>query len=1189
VICGRCGTENRAEAKFCRSCGSALGLTCPNGHPVDAGSAFCDECGARVVTTPTGSGLGNPPQPAASSPSPPPTAERRLVSVLFADLVGFTTLSESRDAEEVRDLLSRYFDTCSRLITRYGGTVEKFIGDAVMAVWGTPTAQEDDAERAVRAALDLTQAVAGLGTELGAPDLQARVGVLTGEAAVTLAAQGQGMVAGDLVNTASRVQSVAEPGTVLVGEVTRRATEAAIQYEDAGVHELKGKAEPVQLWRAARVIGGVRGAMKSSGLEAPFVGRERELRLVKEMFHASAEEGKAHLVSVLGIAGIGKSRLSWEFFKYIDGLADPIWWHRGRCLAYGDGVTYWALADMVRMRARIDDGEDAATASAKLHAAMERHVPDPEERRWIEPRLAQLLGLEEGAGSDREELFGAWRLFFERLSEESPTILVFEDMQWADAALLDFVEYMLEWSRAHPLFVMALARPELADRHPNWAAGKRNFTSLFLEPLPTSVMEQLLSGLVPGLPHDLQSKILERAEGVPLYAVETVRMLIDRGLVVPDGNRYRPAGPVEALDVPETLHALIAARLDGLAPEERRLLQDASVLGKSFTKQGLAAIGGLPETQVETLLSSLVRKEVLSFQTDPRSSERGQFGFLQDLVKRVAYETLSKKERKARHVAVAKYLESSWGSDDDEIVEIVASHYVEAFRAAPEAADAGELKQRAGESLERAGDRAASLAANEDAQRYYEQAMELSPNEGPERASLASRAAKAAQAAGRFEQARTHFDEAIAGFSAAGEEHRAALVKAALAELVWWDLGNLDEGLAMMESAFAVLANDEPDEAVATVAAQLGRIHYFAGHLDQAYERVDFALDIAESLWLPEVLSQALNTKNLVVGSRGRHEEALGLLTRALDIALEHDLTAAAMRAYTNMAYSNSEKDDYEAAREYDLRGLELARRVGRRNDEWIFLVHLAFDDEAVGEWDRMIDRLNEAPAPDEVPEAALFLSLLKATQVPMLARRGSTAEAERLLASLPYQESPDLQDRATWAMMRATIDQAKGDPAAALAAAQVGIDLRAGLSLRHPAVRECFARAIEAAFDLADLDRVEELLGLIAAERPSGASPSLRAHLDRFQARVATARGPGDQVEPRFKSSAAAFRELGMPFPLAVTLLEHGEWLTGQGRADDARMLLNEAAEIFQRLKAAPWLERTAKAGSGLEIPASV
>jgi len=500
-----------------------------------------------------------------------PVAERRVVSVLFADLVGFTTLSETRDAEDVRDLLTRYFETCRTLISRYGGTVEKFIGDAVMAVWGTPVAQEDDAERAVRAALELTAAVTELGQGVGTPGLAARAGVLTGEAAVTLGAEGQGMVAGDLVNTASRVQSAATPGAVLVGEATKRLTEAAVVYEDAGTRELKGKAEPLQLWRALRVVAGVGGTNKSTGLEAPFVGRDRELRLVKDLFHTSADEKKAHLISVVGIAGIGKSRLSWEFFKYIDGLATPIRWHRGRCLPYGEGVTYWALAEMIRTRAGILEAEAPASATVKLRQAVEDVVPDQEERQWIWPRLATLLGLEDGTGRDQEGLFAAWRLFYERLAEEMPTVMVFDDLQWADAALLDFIEYLLEWSRDHPIFIVTLARPDLIDRRPTWGAGRKNFTSLFLEPLPLAQMEELLAGLVPGLPDELRTKILQRAEGVPLYAMETVRMLLDRGLLVPQGSAYLAAGPIETLEVPETLHALIAARLDGLTADERRL------------------------------------------------------------------------------------------------------------------------------------------------------------------------------------------------------------------------------------------------------------------------------------------------------------------------------------------------------------------------------------------------------------------------------------------------------------------------------------------------------------------------------------------------------------------------------------------------------------------------------------------
>ena len=409
--------------------------------------------------------------------------------------------------EEVRELLSRYFDEARTLITRYGGTVEKFIGDAVMAVWGTPVTREDDAERAVRAGLELVDAVGLLGEEASALGLSARAGVATGETAVTIGAEGQGLVAGDLVNTASRVQSAADPGTVSVTDATRRATEAAIVYEEPRLHELKGKTEPVALSRAVRVIALRGGELRSEGLESPFVGRERELRMVKDLFHAAIDEGRLHLLSVVGIGGIGKSRLSWEFLKYIDGLIGDIWWHRGRCLAYGDGVTYWALSEMVRSRAGIAEEEEATSAARKLRACVEMFIPDPQERLWVEPRLAHLLGLDDRSFSSQEELFAGWRLFFERLADRDPVVMVFEDLQWADDALLDFIDHLVTMSRDHPLFVVTLARPELIERRSDWGAGKRRFTSLVLEPLDDAAMDELLHGLVPGLPMDLAARI----------------------------------------------------------------------------------------------------------------------------------------------------------------------------------------------------------------------------------------------------------------------------------------------------------------------------------------------------------------------------------------------------------------------------------------------------------------------------------------------------------------------------------------------------------------------------------------------------------------------------------------------------------------------------------------------------------
>src|SRR5690349_6789898 len=755
MLCPSCGTENVGGKKFCKECGTALALACGScGAALVGDEKFCDECGAPVNRLAADGAR-------ATDVREAPASERRLVSLLFADLVGFTSLSESRDAEEVRELLSRYFDTCRRLIELYGGTVEKFIGDAVMAVWGTPVATEDDADRAVRAALELVAAVSALGQEVGAEGLRARAGVLTGEAAVTIGATAEGMVAGDLVNTASRVQSVAEPGSVYVGASTRRATEQAVVYEDAGTFELKGKEGLTPLWRAVRVVSGVRGTLKSQGLEAPFVGRDRELRQIKDLFHTGADEKRARLVSVTGIAGIGKSRLAWEFYKYFDGLAQLVNWHRGRCLAYGEGVTYWALADMVRWRCRISEDEPAESALRKLRATLEEHLLDSEERRFVEPRLAQLLGIGELETRDRQDMFAAWRLFFERLADAYPTVLVFEDMQWADESLLDFVEYLLDWSRNHPLFVITLARPELLERRPTWGAGQRSFTSLYLEALPPPAMEELLSGLVPGLPQSVREQVLARAEGVPLYAVETVRMLLDRGLLVQEGMTYSLAGEIEQLEVPETLHALIAARLDGLTADERRLLDDASVLGKTFAKPALAVLSGLDETQLAPLLASLVRKEVLGVQADSRSPEHGQYGFLQDLVRHVAYQTLSKRQRRAKHLAAAEYLTSEFSGEQDEVVEVIASHYVDAYEALPEADDALTIKQRARDALARAGDRAASLAAADKARRYYEQACGLT-DEPLERAGLLARAGEMAGRAADLDAVRALYEEAIA-------------------------------------------------------------------------------------------------------------------------------------------------------------------------------------------------------------------------------------------------------------------------------------------------------------------------------------------------------------------------------------------------------------------------------------------
>jgi class 3 adenylate cyclase/tetratricopeptide (TPR) repeat protein len=1104
-----------------------------------------------------------------------------LVSVLFADLVGFTTLSESRDAEDTRELLSRYFETCKRLVTLYGGTVEKFIGDAVMAVWGTPTATEDDAERAVRAALDLVAAVSALGDEIGAPELRARAGVLTGEAAVTIGAEGQGMVAGDLVNTASRVQSVADPGTVLVGESTRRATESAIVYEEAGAFELKGKEGLTPLWKALRVVSGARGSLKSAGLEAPFVGRDRELRQIKDLFHASAEEHKAHLVSVTGIAGIGKSRLAWEFYKYFDGLPQITYWHRGRCLAYGEGVTYWALADMVRMRCRIVEDEEPDTALQKLHATLEEHLADPEERRFVEPRVSQLLGLAEQEARDKQELFAAWRLFFERLADVYPTVLAFEDMQWADTSLLDFVEYLLEWSRNSPLYVITLARPELLERRSTWGAGHRNFSSLYLEPLPAPAMEELLTGLVPGLPQAVREQILARAEGVPLYAVETVRMLLDRGLLVREGPVYRPAGEIGPLEVPETLHALIAARLDGLSPEERRILQDGAVLGKTFTQAGLAALSGLSESELGPLLSSLVRKEVLGVQADPRSPEHGQYGFLQDLVRHVAYETLSRRERRSRHLAAASHLGSTF-PDEDEIVEVVASHYLAAYETAPEAADADEIKAKARAMLARAGERAASLAAAEEAQRYFVQAAGLA--DVPEQARLLERAGEMAWARARGEEAQELFARALELFESRSLTHPAARVSARLG-VVEWRGGRLEPALERMERAYQVLSEDEPDEDLATLAAELGRLHFFKGEVELASERVETAIEIAEALWLPEILSQALNTSGLAASWQGRYEHGMALLKHALDLALEHDRTASAIRAYQNLGDMLERRDRYEDAIDLHRRSLALSEKVGDEFHRLRTLGELSYCFVRQGRWEEALE------AAGEIPEQQIGVAAWGDAPLEVAIARGDLSQAHHQLSLLAnLADAADLQDRVSYLAARARVRRAEGDYEAALADSEETLRLAqlygAGIS---GDAKVAFVEALEAAFALGAHEKVEELLARIENIKRGQRPPFLHAQLARFRALLAAGAGDAGEVEAGFKTAEAIFREYGIAFWLAVTELEHSEWLVARGRGDEAEPLLGEARETFERLEAKPLLERTAQVSPPRREPEAV
>ena len=1162
MICATCGTENRPGRKFCAECASPLAAPCPTcGAANEPGEKFCGECGSPLATA----GGPSPVAYVRAVPAalPVPVSERRVVSVLFADLVGFTTLAEGRDAEETRELLTRYFDLCRDVVGRYGGTVEKFIGDAVMAVWGAPVAREDDAERAVRAALDLVDAVRSLG-----PAILARAGVLTGEAAVTIGATNQGMVAGDLVNTASRLQSAAAPGTVLVGEATERAASGAIAFEPAGDQALKGKVAPIPAWRALRVVAERGGRGRSDTLEAPFVGREDELRLLKDLFHATSREKRARLVSIIGPAGIGKSRLAWEFTKYLDGLVEEVWWHDGRSPAYGEGISFWALGEMVRGRCGLRETDDAATTRAKVAATLLEHVPDEAERRWIEPALLALLGVGSGLGS--EQLFGAWRTFFERLAATAPVVMVFEDHHNADTGLLDFVDQLLEWSRNTAIFVVTLARPELLERRPDWGAAKRNFNSLYLEPLSGAAMHQLLVGLVPGLPDGAIRAIVDRADGIPLYAVETVRMLVAQGRIAVQDGVYRPVGDLASLAVPETLTALIASRLDGLAPEARALVSDAAVLGQSFTIAGLSAVSGVATSVLEPRLHHFVRRELLTLEADPRSPEHGQYAFVQALIREVAYNTLARQDRKVRHLAAARFFESL-GSD--ELAGALAGHYLAAHANASEGPEADALAVQARISLKAAAERAAALGSPDQAVVFLRQALTVT-SDAAEEADLLERAGEAASLAGHHEEAGVLLRQAVELHRARDDRRAIARATATLGSALLTPF-RTGEALAVLEPAADELADLGGDPGYLALLNQLARGYMLSERAEEAIAVADRVLAAAEPADLVDLVADALVTRGSSLGNIGRAYQGFAEIEGALHLAELHGLTGMALRARLNLGAFPS--TDAATALENNRRGLAESRRLGHRRRLLLFLTNAAEAGFWTGDWDWAMPELDELLAGDLEPadrvvviESAARIKAWRGQDI------GSLVDELRTYAD----DTSDAYSQYTAAVAQGDLGFALGHLEDSAAAYRAAARISAG---NAPNCHNQAARA-----HLLARDEVAAAADLGALEATGVHGRWIDARRASIQAGLAALDGREVESLAQYEGALRAFRDLGLALDEALTAIEMATLL--EPTLPEVNAAADAARDILTRLRAAPFLDRLAAAvarGSTAEVGA--
>ena len=809
----------------------------------------------------------------------PGREERKVVTILFTDLVGSTAMAEGRDPEDVRAILTPYYTRLREQIEQRGGTVEKFIGDAVMAVFGAPVAHEDDPIRAVLAALAIRDSIGD--------ELQIRTAVNTGEALVALdadPARGEVFVSGDVVNTTARLQSAAPVDGILVGEATWRATRHVVDYLDSDPIDAKGKSSPVPAWEVVSAHSRLGTDIEHATAKA-LVGRERELFLLEDALARCKSENTAQLVTLVGVPGIGKSRLVAELMAKLDNSPELYWWRQGRSLSYGETRSVWALGEIVKAQAGVLETDDVDSVHGKLEAMLAELFADDDERRWIAKNVHVLAGV--GGRSDessdrRMEAFAAWRRLFEALAEQRPLVLVFEDLHWADDTLLDFVDHLAEWVSGVPVLLVATARPELLDRRPGWGGGKRNATTLSIPPLSENETAKLLANVLDRavLDADTQQAVLRRAEGNPLYAAEYARMLADH-----EGDD---------LPLPETVQGLIAARIDGLPAAEKALLQDAAVLGKVFWPGAL-------DGATDDLLHALERREFI--RRDRRSAVAGetQYAFLHLLVRDVAYGQIPRARRIERHRAAAEWLESLAPDRSEDRAEMLAHHYREALKLAEASgADTGLFRSAACDALVDASERAASLSSWRTSGELAAEALGLIADADPRRPALQLRLARSKAWGDAAEIDIPLAEAARDAFLAQGDREGAVEAETFLGWASWWNGDG--EAARAHAAAYLELARDLPTSlAKAGASARAARLESVGGDPQRGIALANEALAMAEELDSDELRSDALNSRGI---SKGRLDNLAGLddLRRAVELADAANATQQMATARNNLA-----------------------------------------------------------------------------------------------------------------------------------------------------------------------------------------------------------------------------------------------------------------------------------------------
>lgn len=1153
------------------------------------GKRFCGECGARLQT-----------QPAS------PGRERKVVSVLFCDLVGFTAASDGTDPEDVHASLSPYHARARIEIERFGGTVEKFVGDAVMAAFGAPVVHEDDAERAVRAGLRLLEAVEELNEQHGL-GLAVRIGVATGEAVVSTSARlerGEGMLAGDVVNTAARLQTAAPPGAVLVGEATWRATRSAIEYKDLEPVEVKGKADPVRVWLAMDTRGRVGEAVADTS--TMLVGRRFELEMLQHTFARASRERSVQLVTIVGEPGVGKSRLVQEFSNWVEDLEELVTWRQGRCLSYGEGITFWPLGQIVKSQAGILDSDPSERVLARLTETvtllLDAVGAQTSDADWLVSRLRPLVGLS-GGETQQEELFGAWQRFLEIVAATGPVVMVLEDLHWAEPALLAFCEHLLQWATGVPLLLICTARPELFDRSPGWGGGQRNVTSIGLSPLTPDETALLVTSLLgtATLPAATHRLLLERAGGNPLYASEFVRMLAERRQLGAGDHADTDTDTASlflAEQFPDTVQAVIAARLDTLPPESKAMLADAAVIGMTFWSGAVAALGAQDEGTVKTVLHDLSRRDYLRGSRSSVVQDELEYTFAHALIVEVAYAQIPRTDRAAKHAAAAHWHIGVAGVDlDDSIYRsavlgtvtavepetdtggeqaaVIAHHLRQAvaLSAAAGISPAEELVDQARRWLAAAGHHALQLdlAAAEG---HYQAAVDLTPDDDARLPYLMLPLAWAQDDAGRLRDAESNLRRAHDEFERQGDRHHAAAAATRLSAVLRY-MGRAIEGSSVLDRAISTLELDGPGPEllhVYSVKAQELGTH---GLFDQSLDWATRSLELADRLGLehgPDA-ARALGARGICRGYAGDLEGARSDLRHTMQLARELHLRILEINTLDELANleSGESGEGADKALQYYDEALKIAEACGAHDTALLAGANKTLRLFTLSRWDDALAvsaRLLEVHGGAEETRASGHVRM---TQAWVMLERGDFEGVEQQLARiLPLSRASaqhaQLVEPLTMAVSCAL---ARGDH---LGAEQLTVELTEVLDPAYDTYTSEDLTTV--ARVLLPAGRADIVRRVVAGTQ--GGPPLITNNVASAIAMLAEHDAAYDRAAAQYEVAAAAWGDFGNLNEQAKALLGAGRCHTRLGDGVAARRCLTAAQPVFERLGAVPALRET-------------